>query len=586
MRKMTIVVLSLVLISIAALCLSETVSFPDQLETIESEAFMNTAAAGLVQLPDTVVNVGKYAFRNTALYALEVPDGVVQLEDQGLEGQAVAYALLKSSAVPSGGLKGIRYLFYAGDTAPVDAPEGAVLIPYGDLISDGMFYYCVQDGFAKLLCAVNNLLVPADVVIGDDVDGIPVAQIAEDALIGCPHIASISLPENVEAMENAFSSCPNAKVTYRKTLRVWVAENAVGFTDSLLAAFWDANPQYSAWNYSIRGVSEGDAVYELQTNPYMLPDVYSFAQDQLAVLANAGFLNVPSEANAADIRSGNDAGAVSAAALNGKLYAYPFTSDNGYFLYYDKSVITNAATLESILSACEAANRSFCAEITSGWYNVMFFFGTGCKLEYTVGNDGAFTGFNGSLANENGLRALKAMIRLAQSSAFVNSSSALFDLNMAAVVSGIWDADNVLSRFGQNAAAVKLPTCDGFQLGSFSGCKLFGVIDQDSSERLALAHAVAAFLSGEEAQTSRQRNLGWIASRPAARAKAPSFWYENAFVNQSAYAVPQGQYPSDYWTQAELLGNRIINGELDSMSDQALMNVLQQYQANLAAAIE
>ena len=123
MRKPTVVILALILMSIMNLCFAETVSLPVQLLSIEDEAFMNTAAEGLVQLPDTVGSVGKYVFRNTGLYALEVPGSVETLEDQGLEGQSVAYALLKGSAVPCAGLKGVRYLFYSGDNVPADAPE-------------------------------------------------------------------------------------------------------------------------------------------------------------------------------------------------------------------------------------------------------------------------------------------------------------------------------------------------------------------------------------------------------------------------------------------------------------------------------
>ena len=71
------------------------------------------------------------------------------------------------------------------------------------------------------------------------------------------------------------------------------------------------------------------------------------------------------------------AGAVSAVTLGDEMFAYPLTSDNGYFLYYDKSVVTDPSTLESILADCEAAGKSFYFEINSGWYQTAFFFGAG-----------------------------------------------------------------------------------------------------------------------------------------------------------------------------------------------------------------
>ena len=63
-------------------------------------------------------------------------------------------------------------------------------------------------------------------------------------------------------------------------------------------------------------------------------DVFTFADDQLNALAAAGALD-PIE-NADEIRDRNLSSTVEAATVNGQLYAYPLTADNGYFLYYNK----------------------------------------------------------------------------------------------------------------------------------------------------------------------------------------------------------------------------------------------------------
>ena len=595
MKKMTMVLMALVLLAASAgSCYAEAAVLPDALQTIEEEAWMNTALEGLLRLPGTVTSIGKNVFHNTALYALEVPAGVTEIGDQGLEGQAVAYALLKGESTPAAGLKGVHYLFYAGTEAPADAPEDAVALPADQLITDGLFYYFVLNGgtdeaAAILLCAVNNLAVPAQVTVPDCAAGIPVTGIAKDAFIGCAHVTDVSLPENAEAAQNAFASCPGANVTYRSSgnvIQIWVAERAVELTEALLSAFWDAHPEYSDWSFAVTAMSESDAAGEVLSAPVGSVDVYGFAQDQLAALAYGGALDAPGAAAAAEILSANDAGAAESSRLGDQVYAYPITSDNGYFLYYDKSVITNPGSLEAILADCEKSGRTFCAELTSGWYNVMFFFGAGCDLKYSVNADGVFTSFDSSLANENGLKALKAMLYTAQSPAFLNLSSANEETGMAALVSGTWDAWNVQELLGANAAAAKLPTCAGMQLGSFGGYKLLGVRNNGNPQRLALAHSIAAYLSGEEAQIARQNNLGWIASRPAARAQANSFWYTQALAAQSAYAVPQQQYPGAYWGVAEAFGRQVITGELDGMTDTELMNVLSQYEAGLAASVQ
>ena len=59
--------------------------------------------------------------------------------------------------------------------------------------------------------------------------------------------------------------------------------------------------------------------------------------------------------NADDIKSRNTAASVDAATLNGKLYAYPLTADNGYFMFYNKEYFTeeDVQTLDAMLGAME-----------------------------------------------------------------------------------------------------------------------------------------------------------------------------------------------------------------------------------------
>ena len=164
--------------------------------------------------------------------------------------------------------------------------------------------------------------------------------------------------------------------------------------------------------------------------------------------------------------------------LGDTMYAYPLTSDNGYFLYYDKSVVTDPSNMEQILADCEAAGKNFYMEINNGWYQPAFFFGAGCTLTYGVDNAGVINSMDCNYASENGVKALKAMIKLAQSPAFVNGSSVSSATNLGAIVDGTWDAGAVQAQLGENYAAVKLPTVDGFQLGGFGGFKMLGVKPQ------------------------------------------------------------------------------------------------------------
>ena len=79
----------------------------------------------------------------------------------------------------------------------------------------------------------------------------------------------------------------------------------------------------------------------------------------------------------ADIKAANGDGSVEAASIDGKLMAFPMTGGNGYFLYYDSSVISDedAATWDTLLAAADKAGKKVGMTLASGWYNASFFYG-------------------------------------------------------------------------------------------------------------------------------------------------------------------------------------------------------------------
>ena len=374
-------------------------------------------------------------------------------------------------------------------------------------------------------------------------------------------------------------SCAAFAEGYNGELKIWVAEAAVDFTNAKVEAFKAANPEYADMTVKIEPLGEGDAASNVLTDVEGAADLFGFPQDQLTRLVAAGALEEVEPGNAETVKVENDAGSVAAATLGDTMYAYPLTSDNGYFLYYDKSVVTDPSTLEGILADCEAAGKSFYMEINSGWYQTAFFFGAGCTLTYDVDDEGNFVACNVDYASENGVRALKAMITLAKSPAFVNGSSASNASDIGAIVDGPWDAKAVQGLLGDNYAACKLPTVDGFQMGGFVGYKMIGVKPQTDEDKLA------AYLSSEEAQLYRFKAVEWGPSNIKA---AEDEAVQNnialaAIADQMKYCVVQGQYPGDYWSLATALGDDVIGDKLDNATDEELMAVLTTFQDTAAS---
>lgn len=368
------------------------------------------------------------------------------------------------------------------------------------------------------------------------------------------------------------------------SLKIWVAEAVVDFTKDQVAKFQEAHPEYAGYTVTVEPVGEGDAASNMLTDVEAGADIFGFPQDQLARLVAADALIELSEENVAKVTAENDAGSVAAATMAGTIYAFPMTSDNGYFLFYDKSVITDPSNLEAIIAACEAAGKSFYYDLRSGWYMPAFFFGAGCTLTYDTDDAGAFTKCNIDYASDKGVGAMKALIELAKSPAFVNGSSVSNATNAAAIIDGPWDVTAAKEMFGENYACAKLPTVKingvDTQLSGFGGFKLLGVKPQTDEAKLAFCDDLAAYLTSGEVQLARYNAVNWGPSNIEAK-KDPAFQADEAMAAlgaQLAFTVPQGQYPGEYWSLAEGLGDDIIGGKYNNADDAALLAALQQFQ--------
>ena len=372
-------------------------------------------------------------------------------------------------------------------------------------------------------------------------------------------------------------------------VKVWVSEieGVTTLTEAQIDAFEEANPGIVI-NATVEGLSEGDAATQVLTDVETAPDIYCFAQDQLARLVQAGALAKLGEGAAAEVAANNDGGSVAAGTMGGVQYAYPLTSDNGYFLYYDKSVVSDedAKTLEGIIAACEAAGKMFRFELEgSAWYTASFFFATGCVSNWTADEMGRFTALNDTWNSPAGLVALKGMQKLLKSTCY-ESDSSKFD-GAGAIVTGTWNSGTATSTFGDNLGAAKLPTftVDGetYQLGSFTGNKLMGVKPQTDVKKAAVLSKLALWLSGEECQAQRFADFGWGPSNKNVQASDavqadPSLV---AFAAQAQYGTPQGQISGAWWDIAKV----VATAAKEAKSDADLQAALDTYYAAVSALV-
>ncbi len=365
-------------------------------------------------------------------------------------------------------------------------------------------------------------------------------------------------------------------------ITVWVGENAVDLTKKQIEDFNNSNEFGIKFNATVNPVSEATSADQMLVDISAGADIYCFAQDQFARLVQGGALNRLGDKAAETVRAANDPGVVAAATSGDTLYAYPLTSDNGYFMYYDKTVIPeeDVDSLEKLIADCEAANKWFAFEAnTSAWYIASWFFATGCVSEWTTGDDGSFISVKDTFNSPEGLIAAKGMKKLVDSPMHKSSSAAAeFASDAAIVVTGTWAYSDIQGLLGDKMGVTDLPSfeVDGkeYHLGSFNGCKLMGIKPQDDATRAAALHKLAQYLTDEARQMERFEALAWGPSNTNAQ---NSEAVQNnpglaALLKQNAYSRPQGQIHGSWWDIAKVIADDVKAAEDEEGLKQALQN--------------
>lgn len=391
-------------------------------------------------------------------------------------------------------------------------------------------------------------------------------------------LVAVMLTAGLSACNNVGDDS-NADLQGTYAITMWVSEKE-GIAEQFKAqidAFMKQNPGIVI-EASIEGVAEGDAGSKIVADVATAPDIYCFAQDQLARLAQAAALAAPGKSAQDAIRANNDSGSVAAASVSGTIYAYPMTSDNGYFMYYDKSIISDddADSLEKIIAACEKHNKKLRYALENAWYTASFFFATGCHSNWTMNDAGEFVSIDDTFNSPEGLIAMKGMQKLARSSAYDSNADVFTDAGV--VVTGIWNAEAAEKHFGENMGVTDLPsfTVDGksYHLGSYTGNKLMGVKPQTDAKRAAVLSLLAQYLTGEECQKQRFESFQW---GPSNKNVQNSEAVQNnpslaALAKQGEYGQPQGQIGGSWWDIAKVLGADAKAAKSDADLQKALDN--------------
>ena len=394
------------------------------------------------------------------------------------------------------------------------------------------------------------------------------------SLTGCASKGAAAVTSGTEAGDSG--ALPSGNVS----LRVWASEEDSELLNQIIENFKSEYAGQATFNITVEANSEANCKDGILTDVLNAPDVFTFADDQLMALIASGVLKEVT--NSAEISGRNIAASVDAASIGGKLYAYPLTADNGYFLFYNTDYLTDSdvETMDGLLKAANAAGKQIFMEMTSGWYMYAFFGNT--DMEIGLNDDGisTFCNWNAKYTDIKGVDVAEAMVKIGTDPAFVAVSDSGFTAGAAdgtyiAGVSGVWDETAIKEAWGDSYAATKLPTYtvagQQLQMSSYAGYKLVGV--NSYSPNAAWAAKFADFMTNEKSQSLRfelrgqgPSNINASSQGAVAESKALQ-----ALQKQADYSSLQ-RVGGTYWSAASTFGNEMYQGVPSGKDLQVLLN--------------
>lgn len=397
------------------------------------------------------------------------------------------------------------------------------------------------------------------------------SMMAATALVGCGGSGESKTESKTESTGEASAASNDFGEEDNISLKVWAPDKAVATFEKQCEAFKALYPDKKI-DITVVAQGENDAATNLLNDASVAADVFGFASDQLNKLQTAGVIS--QAAYAEDIKKRDTAESVSAATINDTIYAYPETGDNGYFLVYDKSVVSDeqAQKFEDTLEACKTAGKKFIMDAGNGFYACIFSFTGGLKID-GLEEDGITQKFT-EYDEAEVVATLQAFSKLMhdykgtfQSLSTDAISSGFSQKSCGAGIDGSWNTLANKEALGENFGAAKLPTInvngEDKQMVSMLGYKFIGV--NASSKFPRSAQILANYLAGEDCQRERATELGWGPSNTTVNGEevVTGSSVLTAIAEQGKFAVPQVNVASTFWDPYANLGNKLVADETD-----------------------
>lgn len=341
------------------------------------------------------------------------------------------------------------------------------------------------------------------------------------------------------------------------------------------------------FNITVGAQSTATCGKEVLNDVEAAADLFVFPDDQINDLVKAGALQSVDATFTYDPSQTNSEATVEAATVDGKLYAYPLTASNGYFLYYNKDYLTeeDVSSWDNLIAAASKQGKTVGMEFSGAWFLYGFFAGAG--LEVYMQEDGKnYCNWNATDTEYTGADVAKAITDICKNDCVVSCSNEYAQARalkgeMIADVNGTWATSGFSKAYGDGYAAAKLPTFtvngEQVQMSSFAGYAFIGV--NSYSKNTGWAMLLAEYLSNEESQTKIGVATGEAPSnlKAAESDEIVSSPAIAALLDQSRFAHLQ-RVNNNFFSSGGTLGKAIKDGQYDDVQkllDEAVEGITQ-----------
>ena len=362
----------------------------------------------------------------------------------------------------------------------------------------------------------------------------------------------------------------------------------------------------SSITWEIKDFEENTAATNLTPDASLGPDVFPYASDQTQSLNTLNALSRLGKNDKNWIKAQMGDAALSAATLGSiGTVGYPFASDNSYVMFYDKSLVTDPTSIETLsgLFAEAAKHKDSRGRVYKVSYNLADgFYGGAALMSYTGGSslyeyiplpDGSYKS-KSTFNSEKGMAGARALVNIFSNNGGTLDSTVTIPSDSTKTIATITDCSKVLGMkqtMGDKYAVAPLPFIDDAKttrLSTFSGYKFYGVNNKklgNDTAKKAVAEAIAKFMVSEYAQHVRLETFGIKPTVTSLQTEAASKEQHVVALNTQAAAkaaISLSVVDSTFWAQT---GNAVTDiktaAQAGAVSDAQLESILAGLDASL-----